>query len=64
MTAKRSTEDKTGSLQFQGGISQIRREMLMMIRDENEEQWVDLQYFDMEVIFRNISYILHSLMVT
>ncbi|GJJ09479.1 hypothetical protein Clacol_003702 [Clathrus columnatus] len=46
--AKKSTEDKTGSLHFQGGMSQIRREMLIIIRDEAEEQWVDLQYCDME----------------
>lgn len=51
MTAKKSTEDKTGSLQFQGGLSQVRREMLTMIRDEAEEQWVDLQHCDTEVIF-------------
>lgn len=49
VTAKKSTEDRTGSLQFQGGLSQVRREMLTMIRDEAEEQWVDLQHCDAEV---------------
>lgn len=49
VTAKKTSEDKTGTQQFQGGLSQVRREMLMMIRQENEEPWEELDYCDGEV---------------
>ena len=52
VTAKKVSEDKTGAQQFQGGMSQVRREMLLMIRDETEEQWEELEYFDGEVASR------------
>ncbi|KAF8587264.1 hypothetical protein K439DRAFT_1645868 [Ramaria rubella] len=48
VTAKKTLEDKTGSQQFQGGLSQVRREMLVMIRDEAEEPWEELEYCDGE----------------
>ncbi|KAF8527934.1 DNA-directed RNA polymerase III subunit Rpc5 [Hysterangium stoloniferum] len=48
VTAKKSSEDKTGTLQFQGGMSQVRREMLTLLRDESEESWEDLEYCDGE----------------
>lgn len=51
VTAKKTSEDKTGTQQFQGGLSQVRREMLMMIRDETEETWEELEYCDGEVTF-------------
>jgi DNA-directed RNA polymerase III subunit RPC5 len=49
VTAKRTSEDKTGMQQFQGGLSQVRREMLTMMRDEAEEAWEELEYCDGEV---------------
>ncbi|KAF8475436.1 DNA-directed RNA polymerase III subunit Rpc5 [Gautieria morchelliformis] len=48
VTAKKTSEDKTGMQQFQGGLSQVRREMLMMMRDEAEEAWEELEYCDGE----------------
>lgn len=55
VTAKKTSEDKTGTQQFQGGLSQVRREMLMIIRDEAEEPWEELEYYDGEVSFQRIS---------
>lgn len=51
VTAKKTSEDKTGTQHFQGGLSQVRREMLTMIRDEAEEPWEELEYCDGEVTF-------------
>lgn len=42
---------KTGEqgVQFQGGLTAVRREMLMMIHAEEDEKWVDYEYCDGEV---------------
>lgn len=39
----RKADDKTGA-QTVGGLSAIRREMLHIIREEQEEQWQSLDY--------------------
>ncbi len=44
----RKTDDK-GGLQAQGGLSTARREMLAIIRAEEDEDWVDLEYHDTNV---------------
>ena len=49
VTARKATEDKTGTQQFLGGMSQVRREILTLLRDEAEERWEDLTYCDGEV---------------
>ncbi|KAH0590562.1 hypothetical protein H2248_000703 [Termitomyces sp. 'cryptogamus'] len=41
----RKTEDK-GSGQIQGGLSVVRREMLQAIRVEEDEEWENLQFYD------------------
>ncbi|KAF9499791.1 hypothetical protein BDN71DRAFT_63844 [Pleurotus eryngii] len=41
----RKTDDK-GGLQAQGGLSTARREMLAIIRAEEDEDWLDLEYHD------------------
>ncbi|THH20831.1 hypothetical protein EW146_g599 [Bondarzewia mesenterica] len=46
--AARKSEDKGGQ-NFQGGLSSIRREMLIAIRAEEDEDWQDFQYHDAEV---------------
>ncbi|KAG6842543.1 hypothetical protein C0991_000069 [Blastosporella zonata] len=40
----RKMEDKGG--QMQGGLSVVRREMLQAIRAEEDEEWEDLQFYD------------------
>ncbi|HEV7735897.1 MAG TPA: hypothetical protein VGO47_00775, partial [Chlamydiales bacterium] len=51
VVAKKTSEDKTGGQSFQGGISQTRRDMLIMLRDEAEEPWQELTFCDGEVCF-------------
>ncbi|KAI0051743.1 hypothetical protein FA95DRAFT_1484728 [Auriscalpium vulgare] len=45
--AARKSDDK-GGLNLQGGLSTVRREMLMAIRAEEDEAWDDLEYHDGE----------------
>jgi len=42
--AARKTDDRAG--QGQGGVSAVRREMLEVIRREEEERWIDYDFFD------------------
>lgn len=49
VTAKRAGEDKGPGGLMQGGLSQARRDMLTMIRAEEDEAWVDFEFFDAEV---------------
>lgn len=44
----RKLEDK-GSMQAQGGLSTVRREMLQAIRNEEDEDWQDLEFCDVIV---------------
>ena len=46
--AVKKVEEKGGQ-QLQGGLSAVRREMLLMLREEDEEKWEDIEYFDGEV---------------
>lgn len=46
--AARKTDDKGGQ-NLQGGLSTIRREMLIAIRAEEDEAWQDFDYYDGEV---------------
>ncbi|EPQ60827.1 hypothetical protein GLOTRDRAFT_29922 [Gloeophyllum trabeum ATCC 11539] len=46
VAARRS--DKEGGQAIQGGLSAVRREMLLMIRAEEEETWEDLEYCEGE----------------
>lgn len=41
--------DEKGGQHLQGGLSAVRREMLMGIRAEEEDEWQDLAYHDPEV---------------
>jgi DNA-directed RNA polymerase-3 subunit RPC5 len=43
LVTARKTDDKSGN-QTVGGLSAIRREMLNIIREEQEEQWQNLDY--------------------
>ncbi|TDL28410.1 hypothetical protein BD410DRAFT_780909, partial [Rickenella mellea] len=45
--AVRKAEEK-GAQYVQGGISGVRREMLQIVRDEEEEKWQDVDYCDGE----------------
>ena len=47
LTAKK-TEDR-GMQQLQGGLTQMRRDMLRSMRDEAEENWENLDFFDGKV---------------
>jgi DNA-directed RNA polymerase III subunit RPC5 len=42
--AVRKSDDK--SMQLGGGLTAVRRELLMAIRAEEDERWEDLQYFE------------------
>ncbi len=44
----KKTDDK-GGIQFQGGLSTARREMLSALRKEGDEPWQEVQYRDAEV---------------
>ncbi len=48
VTARKAVDDK-GGMQALGGMTQSRRDMLAAIRAEEDEDWQDLQYNDMEV---------------
>lgn len=52
--AIKKVEDKGGQ-QLQGGLSAVRREMLLLLREEDEEKWEDIEYFDGEVQFCTIN---------
>ena len=43
----KKTDDKSGQSAI--GLTAVRREMLLMIRNEEEEPWQDLNYYDGEV---------------
>lgn len=45
--AVRRGDDK--GLQAQGGMTQVRRDMLKIIHDEEDQEWQDYQYCDGEV---------------
>lgn len=49
VTARKTSEDKSGNQQFQGGMSQVRRDMLILLRNETEEPWQELMFCDEEV---------------
>ena len=53
----KKAEDKGGQ-SLTGGLSNARREMLMLIRNEDEEAWQDLDYFggEVELIFIHLVY--------
>jgi len=44
----RKVDDKSSG-QMQGGLSAVRREMLQAIRVEEDEDWEDLQFYDVTV---------------
>jgi DNA-directed RNA polymerase-3 subunit RPC5 len=49
VAAKRGGGDDKGLGSMQGGLSQARREMLMIVRAEEDEAWVNYQVFGGEV---------------
>ena len=49
VSARKASDDKGGMQPFQGGLSTVRREMLLAIRTEDEETWEDLEFCDGEV---------------
>lgn len=49
VSARKATDDKSGMQSSQGGLSTVRREMLLAIRTEDEEEWQDLEFCDGEV---------------
>jgi DNA-directed RNA polymerase-3 subunit RPC5 len=49
VSARKSSDDKGGMQPLQGGLSTVRREILLAIRTENEEAWEDLEFCDVEV---------------
>lgn len=51
--AIKKTEDR-GAQSSQGGLSGVRREMMMMLREEDEEKWEDIDYCDAEVRFLSL----------
>ena len=55
--AARKAEDK-GGRDLQGGMSAMRREMLMSVRAEEEEEWQDLTFHGPEVSCPWLSFIL------
>jgi DNA-directed RNA polymerase-3 subunit RPC5 len=52
--------DEKGGIQFQGGLSNARREMLAALRKEDEEPWQDLQYCHPEVCSLPVSLLIGS----
>lgn len=46
--AVKKSEDK-GAQSLQGGLSAVRRDMLLALREEEEEPWQDFEYCDGEV---------------
>ncbi|KZP31185.1 hypothetical protein FIBSPDRAFT_43629 [Athelia psychrophila] len=49
VSARKASDDKSGMQGSQGGLSTVRREMLLAIRTEDEEEWQDLEFCDGEV---------------
>jgi DNA-directed RNA polymerase III subunit RPC5 len=49
VSARKSADDKGGIHSIQGGLSATRREILSIIRTEDEEKWEDLEYYGGEV---------------
>jgi DNA-directed RNA polymerase-3 subunit RPC5 len=45
----RKVEDKGNMQYMQGGLSAVRREMLMAMRNEEDEKWEDLEFYDGKV---------------
>ena len=45
----RKSEDKNAQT-LQGGLSSARREMLRLIREEEDEEWQDIDFWDGEVL--------------
>ena len=52
--AARKAEEK-GGRDLQGGVSTMRREMLMSLRAEEEEEWQDLVFHGPEVSCAHLS---------
>jgi hypothetical protein len=50
VAARKSADDK-GAGSMQGGLSASRRDMLMIIRAEEDEAWQNLEFFEGEVSF-------------
>jgi DNA-directed RNA polymerase III subunit RPC5 len=57
--AARKAEEKGGQ-NLQGGLSAIRREMLMSLRAEEEEEWQELTYHSPEVCLAKIMHYILS----
>jgi DNA-directed RNA polymerase-3 subunit RPC5 len=47
----RKAEDRGNVPYPQGGLTAVRREMLLTMRTEEEEKWEDLDFYDTEVCF-------------
>ncbi|KZT06839.1 uncharacterized protein LAESUDRAFT_652473 [Laetiporus sulphureus 93-53] len=54
VAVRKSGDDR--SVQFQGGLSAVRREMLTMIHAEEDEKWEDYEYCDGEAEESNIAF--------
>ncbi|EPT04209.1 hypothetical protein FOMPIDRAFT_1027991 [Fomitopsis schrenkii] len=52
--AVRRGDDK--GLQSQGGMTQVRRDMLKMVHDEEDQEWQDYQYCDGETEASNVAF--------
>lgn len=50
VSVRKTGEEKSG-VHFQGGVTVVRREMLMIIRGEEDEKWEDYEYCDPQVGF-------------
>lgn len=55
VSARKASDDKGGVQPLQGGLSTVRREMLLAIRAEEDEPWEDLDFCDWEVGIGEIS---------
>lgn len=49
VSARKALDEKNGMQASQGGLSAVRREMILAIRTEDEEAWTDLEFCDGEV---------------
>lgn len=49
VSARKALDEKSGMQASQGGLSVVRREMILAIRTEDEETWADLEFCDGEV---------------
>ncbi len=50
----RKADDKSGAPAL-GGLSAVRRDMLRIIRTEEDEEWADLEFFGVTVSFLGLS---------